>query len=155
MPNIGALLREEIGRLSRRTTKAFCAPLKRDVAEVKRLVVEQRRAIEGLARDNARLVADLNARIAKLPDVPQEEARKVRISPRLILGQRNRLGLSQEEFGVLLGVGGHTVSLWEHAKVVPRPQVKPALAAIRHLGRREARQRLAAMAAVNGRPHRG
>jgi DNA-binding transcriptional regulator YiaG len=151
MPNIGALLREEIGRVSRRTTKVFYTSLKIDVAELRHVVVEQRRAIEGLKRDNARLLADLNARIAKLPEVPQEEVQKVRISPRLILAQRNRLGLSQEEFGKLLRVGAHTVSLWEHAKVAPRPRVKPVLAAIRKLGRREARQRLEAMELVGRR----
>jgi len=150
MPNIGALLREEIGRLSRRTMKALFVPLKKDVAELKRVAVEQRRAIDWLKRENARLVADLNARIAKLPEVPQEEARKLRVTPRLILGQRNRLGLSQEELGRLLGVGAHTVSLWEHGKVAPRPKVKPALAAIRKFGRREARQRLSAIASVSG-----
>jgi DNA-binding transcriptional regulator YiaG len=150
MPNIGAVLREEIGRLSRRTTKVFCSPLKKDVAALKHVVIEQRRAMQKLERDNTRLIKDLNARIVCLPEVSPQDAHKVRISPRIIKAQRTRLGLSQDEFAKLLGVSGHSVFLWEHAKANPRPRVKAGFAAVRQFGRREARQRLEAMAAING-----
>lgn len=150
MPNIGAVLKEEIARLSRRSTKSLYIPLKKDVAALKHVVVEQRHAIEKLARDNARLVADLNSRLARLPDVPASEAQHVRISPRLIKVQRNRLGLSQDEFAHLLGVSGHSVFLWEHARTIPREKIKTRFAAVRQLGKREARQRLEAMESVNG-----
>ena len=133
MPNIGAVLRDEIGRLSRRTTKTFYSPLKRDVANLKRTVTEQRRAIEMLTRNNARLLADLNSRIANPPEVPAGEAERVRISPRIIKAQRVRLGLSQDKFAKLLGVSGHSVFLWEHAKATPRSKVKAGLAAVRQL----------------------
>ena len=153
MPNIGSILKDEIKRLSRRTGKVFFSPLKRDLAKLKSIVTEQRGAIQRLERDNARLIADLNSRIAHLPEVPQEEAAHARISPRLILAQRKRLRLSQEELGHLLGVSGHTIFLWEHDKARPRAKVKAALAAVRHLGRREAREMLKAMASVNGGGH--
>lgn len=149
MPNIGAMLKEEITRLSRRSTKNIYVPLKKDVAELKRVVVEQRRTIERLAKDNVRLVADLNSRIARLPEVPQQQAEHVRISPRIIKAQRTRLGLSQDEFAKLLGVSGHSVFLWEHEKAAPRPKIKAAFAAVRQLGKREARQRLEAMASLS------
>lgn len=154
MPNIGAVLKGEITRLSRRTTKAFYSPLKKDVLELKRIVITQRHTIARLEKDNLRLVADLNARIARLPEVPASEAEHVRISPRIIRAQRSRLGLSQDEFARLLGVSGHSVFLWEHDKAVPRPRVKTAFAAVRQLGRREARERLEAMKSVNGSGHR-
>ena len=154
MPNIGAVLREEITRLSRRTTTVFCAPLKKSVAGLKHIVVAQRRAIEKLAQDNARLIADLNSRIARLPGITEGQAAHVRISARIIRAQRARLGLSQDEFAKLLGVSGHSVFLWEHSKATPRPKVKAGFAAVRQLGRREARQRLEAMASVNGNRHK-
>lgn len=150
MPNFGVVLKEEIGRLSRRTAKVFYVPLKKDVAELKRVVVQQRRAIQKLERDNARLVADLSSRIARLPEVSAQDAEHVRISPRIIKAQRNRLGLSQDEFAELLGVSGHSVFLWEHEKSTPRPKIKAAFAAVRQLGRREARERLEAIATVKG-----
>lgn len=148
MPNLGAVLKDEIRRLSRRSTKPLYMPLKRDVAELKRIVVDQRREIENLKRNNTRLLADLNSRIARLPEVPQQEAEHVRISPRIIKAQRTRLGLSQDEFAKLLGVSGHSVFLWEHEKAAPRPKVKAAFASVRNLGRREARQRLEAIASL-------
>lgn len=154
MPNIGAVLRDEIARLTRRSTRPTIMPLKKDVSELKRIVREQREAIFRLSRDNARLIADLTSRIARLPEVSQQQALKVRISPRLIKAQRNRLNLSQEEFGKLLGVSGHTVFLWEHKKVAPRPKIRGAFAAVRQFGRREARERLQAMARVSGDGHR-
>jgi DNA-binding transcriptional regulator YiaG len=150
MPNIGTVLREEITRLSRRSTKALFMPLKKDVAGLKHIVLEQRRTIEQLGRANARLIADLNSRISKLPEVSAQDAEHVRISPRLIKAQRGRLGLSQEQFGRLLGVSAHAVFLWEHAKATPRAKVKGSFAAVRQLGKREARQRLDAMAATSG-----
>ncbi|HAZ08886.1 MAG TPA: hypothetical protein DCZ01_10285 [Elusimicrobia bacterium] len=150
MPDIGAVLKNEIKRLSHRTTKVFYSPLKKDVVELKRVVMRQRQAIQTLERNSARLIADLNSRIARLPEVTAQDAQKIRISPRIILAQRNRLGFSQEAFGRLLGVSTHTIFLWEHSKSTPRQKIKTAFAAIRHLGKREARQRLEAIASVNG-----
>lgn len=150
MPNIGTVLKEEIKRLSRRTTRPLYAPLKRDIAELKRLVSHQKKAIQKLERDNARLMKDLTSRISRLPEASEQEASKIRISPRIIRAQRTRLGLSQGEFGKLLGVSTHSVFLWEKGKNAPRPKVKSAFAAVRHLGRRDAQQRLEAMASVGG-----
>jgi len=84
VPNLGSVIRGEFTRLSRRSTEALFMPLKKDVSELKRIVVDQRRSIEALTRANARLIADLNSRIARLPEVSEQEAQKVRISPRLI-----------------------------------------------------------------------
>ncbi|NCQ35049.1 hypothetical protein GW813_08255 [bacterium] len=154
MPNLGTVLKEEIKRLSRRSTAALHRPLKKDVAELKRVVAQQKRVIESLRRDSRRLMADLNGRIAKLPAVSEKDAQRIRLSSRIIASQRKRLGLTQDEFGNLLGVSGHSVFLWEHKKASPRRKVKAAFAVVRTLGRREARQRLEAMATVNGKAHR-
>lgn len=151
MPNLGSILKDEIRRLSRRALNPSLRPMKRDVAQLKRTAAEQKRQLAKLLRDNARLLADLNSRIATLAPVPEAEAVKVRLSPRIIAAQRKRLGLTQTEFGKLLGVSGHSVFLWEHEQVAPRRGVRAAFAAMRRLGRREARRRLEAMASVNGK----
>lgn len=150
MPNIGTILKDEIKRLSRRTTGPMYVPLKTDIAKLKRIVSQQKKAIHKLERDNARLMADLTSRIARLPSASENEAHKVQISPRIIRAQRARLGLSQREFGELLGVSTHSVFLWEKGITSPRPKVKVVFAAVRQLGRRDAQQRLEAMASVNG-----
>ena len=72
------------------------------------------------------------------------------ISPRLIKSQRARLDLSRVAFGKLLGVSGPAVLAWEGGRSKPRAAAKAALGAIRKLGKREARQRLAALAGSNG-----
>lgn len=154
MPNIGTILKEEIKRLSRRTVRPLYASLKRDMAELKRIVSHQKKAIQKLERDNARLLADLTSRISRIPEASEQEAQKVRLSPRIIRAQRARLGLSQGEFGKLLGVSTHSIFLWEKGKASPRPKVKAPFAAVKHLGRRKARQRLEAMAAVGGNGNR-
>lgn len=150
MLNIGTVLKDEIKRLSRRTARPLYAPLKKDIAALKRIVAHQKKAIHRLERDNARLIADLTSRISHLPQASEQEASKVRISPRIIKAQRSRLGLSQGEFGKLLGVSTHSIFLWEKGKSAPRPKVKAVLAVVRQLGRRDAQQRLEAMAAVKG-----
>ena len=51
-------------------------------------------------------------------------------------------------------MSAHAIFLWEHAKVTPRAKVKGAFAAVRQLKKRDARQRLEAMASVNGSGHK-
>jgi transcriptional regulator with XRE-family HTH domain len=56
--------------------------------------------------------------------------------------QRERLGLSAEDFGKLLGVSAQSIYNWEHAKARPRAEQVSKLAALRGIGKREAEARL-------------
>ena len=150
MPNLAAILKIEISRLARRSTRPLYVPIKKDVAALKRAMAEQKRLVARLARDNARLVADLNTRIAAPPRASDAEVKHARLSPRLIRSQRQRLALSQSAFGKLLGVSGPAVVAWEGGRSKPRAEAKAAIVAIRKLGKREARRRLAALAGSNG-----
>lgn len=144
MPNIGALLKQEITRLARRAIKPAYAELKKDVAELKHRVARQREIIQALEKANAKLLSDFNARTGKL-SVPQEEAGKIRLGPKLIQSQRKRLGLSQQEFAKLLGVSTNTLWLWENGKTAPRAKTKAIFSVVRQLGRKEAKQKLQAI----------
>jgi DNA-binding transcriptional regulator YiaG len=66
----------------------------------------------------------------------------VRFSARSVKAQRARLGLSAKGFGRLVGVSALTVYSWESGKSRPRQKQLAGLAAIRRLGKREARKRL-------------
>ena len=57
---------------------------------------------------------------------------------------RRENGLTQSEFAKILGVSSHTVSIWELGKVSPRQDAKTAICALRTLGKREIKRRLAA-----------
>lgn len=158
MPNIAAVLRTEITRLARRTLRPLCVPIKKDVAALKRALVQQKRLCARLARDNARLVADLDTRVAAPPTMSEKDLRSARISPRLVKSQRARLGLSRKAFARLLGVSAGAVVTWEGGRSKPGPAAKAALVAVRKLGKREAQRRLKVMAGANGQgkaPTRG
>ena len=142
MPNFGMLLREEIKRLARRSTRADFMRLRKDSAEMRRRVADQRKDIEKLQRDNANLMADAARRLTALPHVPEAEAGRIRISPRIIRSQRKRLGLSRNDFAALIGASPASVFSWESGRAKPRLKVKLALAAVRKLGRREAKRKL-------------
>lgn len=149
MPNLGAVLRSEITRLARRSTRPLVTSIKKDVAALKRALAEQKRLAARLSRDNARLIADLNNRHAVPSMASADEVQHSRLSPRLIRSQRARLSLSRDAFAKLLGVSGGAVLAWESGRSKPRAAAKAAIVAIRSLGKREARERLAALVGAN------
>jgi len=53
-----------------------------------------------------------------------------------------RLGISAENYGKLIGVSGVTIYKWEHDTSSPRKAQLVALAAVRGLGNRQAKKRL-------------
>lgn len=150
MPNLIVVLRSEIARLARRAIRPLYTPMKRDVVALKHAVAQQKRIMARLARDNARLVADLNSRIAAPPTASEDEVKHARLSPRLIRSQRARLGLSRDAFAKLVGVSGGAVLAWEGGKSKPRATAKAAIVAVRKVGKREARERLAILVKPNG-----
>jgi DNA-binding transcriptional regulator YiaG len=64
---------------------------------------------------------------------------------------RARLGLSAKDYGRLAGVSAQTIYSWERRKSVPRAQQRASLAAVRGLGKREARTRLEALSSRAGK----
>lgn len=150
MPNLGTILKSEISRLARRAMRPQYLALKKDVAALKHAVARHRREIATLNRHNARLVADLNDRIAAPPAAPPEVVAKSHLGPRSISANRKRLGLSRKAFALLLGANPTSVFQWESGKSKPRAKAKAALIGIRELGRREAQTRLAALDTRNG-----
>ncbi len=61
--------------------------------------------------------------------------------------QRRRLRLSAADYGTLVGVSALTIYHWEHGQARPQKERLAALVAIRGLGRREARGKLALLKA--------
>ena len=66
----------------------------------------------------------------------------VRFSSRSVKAQRDRLGFSAKDYGLLVGVSGLTIYNWEQDKSRPRQAQLAALAAVRGIGKREALARL-------------
>lgn len=141
MPNIAAVLKDEIRRLARKevkaqtsTTKQAVAQYRTDIAGLKRLVREQQKRIAFFAAQERKR--------GDQPQTDEDPLAAVRYSARSVRAQRNRLGLSAADYGRLVGVSGLTIYNWEHGKSRPRKAQLAALITVRGIGKREALKRL-------------
>jgi DNA-binding XRE family transcriptional regulator len=152
MPNIGTVLREEISRLSRResrsqvdATKKATAQHRRDIAALKRQVAQLQRQVTLLSRKV----------LGAMPPVSSDPtAKRVRFVAKGLRSQRNRLGLSQTDFGKLLGVSAQSIYNWESESTHPRDEQLAKLAALRGIGNREAREKLKQLVGTTGKARR-
>jgi DNA-binding XRE family transcriptional regulator len=139
MPNIGAVLKDEIVRLSRKTQKPALSVLQRASADHRRQIAELKRQVASLQRDLARQ--------RKAPSGPStvtadSNVATHRFQVRGLKSLRARLGLNADDFGKLVGVSGQSIYNWESEKATPRAAQLSALASLRGLGKREVTQRL-------------
>ena len=144
MPNIATVLREEISRLARREAKALVEPMRKATAQYRRDIAELKRTVAALQKEVAFLRKMETKRGGKL-QARQGEVEGTRFSSKSVRAQRKRLGLSQNDFGRLLGVSPQTVYNWENDETRPRDGAMAALVAVRKVGKREAEQRLEMM----------
>jgi DNA-binding transcriptional regulator YiaG len=135
-------IKYEITRLAKKQLRATCVPLARDVRQLKRAVRELRKTVSVLARLGAEIQAERSAAQARL-EAPAEKVKAARMSPGLVKKLRARLGVSQGELALLVGVSAGAVGFWEQGKARPKGRNKAALVALRNLGRREVTRILA------------
>ena len=154
MPNVGAVIRQEITRLSRRESRSQVDP-------TKKATIQHRHDIATLKRQVAQLERQMVLVSRKVLAAPPAAAasgsapgKKVRFVAKGLRAQRQRLGLSQPDFGRLLGVSAHTIYNWEHEEARPRDAQIAKIAAVRAIGKREAGERLKQLAGGNGKARR-
>jgi DNA-binding transcriptional regulator YiaG len=139
MPNIGAVLKQEIARLSRREIRNEVQATRKASAQYRRHIAALRRQVAALERQ----VAVLSRRVRAAPtNSASETGTKFRFVAKGLRSQRARLGLSAEEYAKLLGVSAQSVYNWERGHATPRPAQVAAIARLRGIGKREARSRL-------------
>ena len=149
MPNIGALLKAEIARLSKREIRKEVAGVKRASATYRREIAALKREVIALQRKSAVLerrtsqVAEDKARA--LPDRP------IRFVAKGLRSLRNRLGMSAGQLAIVLGVSAQSVYNWETKKATPRKEQLVAISALRGIGRREAQSRLDSIQSARSR----
>ena len=141
MANIAKVLREEISRLARKELRVSVARLAKDNARLKRDAADLKRRVAELERDSRILkkrAADIKVA------VPDDELGRMRVTGSLVAKLRERLGLTQDELGSLLGVSGQMVYQYERreGKLRLRNETKLALVRVRRMGKREARREL-------------
>ncbi len=145
MPNLAAVIKEEIRRLAKREIKATTSSTKSAVAQYRRDIAALKRTVSGQQKEIAFLKAQEQKRLGQPETKGEEELEGVRHSARSVKAQRKRLKLSAKDFGKLVGVSGLTVYNWEHGKGRPSKDNLAALVAVRDMGRREAMAKLEAM----------
>ena len=156
MPNLAALLKEEISKIARKEVQD-------QVRELKKTVREQRDALARLekqigpakAKAAAKPVAakpaatkptatkptaakPAAAKARKAPEGAKEK--QIRIAPDTIKKHRKRLKLSQAELGELLNVSTNTVLRWEAGTSKPRSKHLSGLDQLRSMGLREVKK---------------
>jgi DNA-binding transcriptional regulator YiaG len=141
MGKLEATIKSEITRLATRELHKVSVPLKRDVRLLQNTVSQIRKAVLPLERFAARQQKELANREIKLKATP-EEVKKSRVSPRLIRSLRKKLGITQKELAILVGVTVGAAHQWEVGKFTPKPEKKVALVALRKLGRGEVKKLL-------------
>lgn len=140
MPNLGAVLKAEIARLSRREVKAL-------IEATAKVSTQHRKYIAGLKRQVAKLEHDVARLHKRLGPASNEQlsvagGAALRFVAKGFRSHRNRLGLSAAEYGKLLGVSAQSIYNWERNVSVPRKEQLMRIAALRSLGKREAKARL-------------
>lgn len=144
MPNIAAVLKSEIARIAKKELRREVESLRKavtshrsEIAALKRAIQEQQKALRGLQKLKSR------------PEADQHEAtttKSVRFSATRLAAQRQKLGLSAQEFGRLVGTTAQAVYNWEAGKARPSGDRLLAIASLRGIGKRQVAARLAAVA---------
>lgn len=139
MPDIKAVLNEEIRRLAKKEVKAAVLPLMKIIAEQRHAISELKKRVAAMEKNG---VAEKPAKESAAETCV--ESKKLRLNAAGIVKLRTKLKLTQSELAKLVGVSLHTVSFWELGKVSPRAEAKAAICALRTIGKRELKRRLAA-----------
>jgi DNA-binding XRE family transcriptional regulator len=135
MPNIGAMLKQEITRLARREVRVQVQATKKASTQYRRHIAALRRQVTALERQ----LAILRRRgSAAAPPATGDTPQKIRFVAKGLKSQRARLGLSAADFGRLVGVSAQSIYNWEQGHATPRAGQLAILAARRGIGKREA-----------------
>jgi len=140
MPNIAAVLREEIARLARKEIRKGTAAVQKASSQYRRDIAALKRQVAGLQRQ----LSLLEGKVLAQPggSAPVDGSARVRFSAKGLRSQRKRLGLSAVDCARLVGVSTQSMRNWERGATRPRREQVLALAALRTIGKTEAQARL-------------
>jgi len=146
MANIAVVLREEIGRLSRREIRKSTEPTKKATNQHRHAIATLKTHVAKLERQ----VSLLTRAVTRFhqgsigPSHDGSSSTKIRFVAKGLRSHRIRLGLSANDFGKLVGVTANSVYAWESGTATPRKEQLGKIAALRTVGKREAAKRLEA-----------
>lgn len=157
MPNLMQVLRSEITRLARKEVKGSVDKVHKPTVQLKHDVAALKRTVGALVKATNIIQGVLDKIVAVQPEEAPEQAEKARLTGKGIRSLRRKLRLSQAEFGRLIGVTAQAVVNMEKKQgpLAVRKVTRAAILAIRGIGAREAKAKLAEMGAVKKTAKRG
>lgn len=144
MSNIMSVLKSEIIRLARKEAKQVVAPVQKASVTYRGLIAGLRKQIDALQSEVAAL-RRAAPKVEKVLATAQEPAGRFWITGPGVKALRKRMGLTQAQFGKLVGVSVPTVVKWESSKGKAPIRLKAAIArlqAIRKMGKKQAAEML-------------
>lgn len=135
MPNIASVLKSEITRIARKEIRAEVEGLKKSVSSYRSEIAALKRRAQSLEQELRRLDKSLPK---QAPTAADQSSKSPRFSAKDLASQRQRLGLTIEGCGLLLGTSGKSIYRWETGKAQPRETYWPSLAALRTLSKEQA-----------------
>jgi DNA-binding transcriptional regulator YiaG len=146
MANIATLLKSEISRVARKQVRVEIPNLKKAAAAQRAELGALKRRVQALEIELRRLLrSSAKASRAQGDEADKAPSPSLRFSAKGLASQRQRLELSAEDCGLLLGTSGQSVYNWEAGKARPRARYLPAIAALRAMGKKAAAAQLAAL----------
>lgn len=135
MPDIASVLKSEIARIARKEIRVEIDSLKKAVGTYRSEIAALKRRAQTLEQELKRV-----QKSAPNPQAPANDgaATKLRFSAKGLAKQRQRLGLSAEAVGLLVGASGQSVYNWEAGSARPRAAHLAAIAALRALSKTQA-----------------
>ncbi len=137
--SFAAALKQEITRLARKEIKTNTDSTRRAVPQFRRDIAELTRGVKAMERRLAALERGEKKRLGQ--PVASDLAEGARFAPRWVRSHRERIGFSQADYAVLVGVSPMTIYNWEHGKTKPGKAQLAALVAVRRLGKQAAERR--------------
>ena len=131
MSTYNIVFKQEVIRLAKHEIKKAITPL---LATIRR----QRQDIAKLKQENTSIKQQVSRPVEPtVPGVTDKELKKARFSGGLIRKFREKLGLTRDQFGKLIGVTGYAVIPWETNQCRPNVLRQKAIVALRKMGKRE------------------
>jgi DNA-binding transcriptional regulator YiaG len=143
MTNLATVFKSEITRLARKELRAETDGLKKVVSAQRSEIAALKRRAAALEQALKALTRSMEKGRAAAPKAPADaDEGHLRFRAAGMKSNRERLGLSAEDFGRLVGASGQSVYAWESGKSKPRAANLAAIAALRGVGKREVAKRL-------------
>lgn len=143
MPNIASVLKSEIARVARKEVRGEIASLKKSAGSYRAEIAALKKRTLALEQELRRLGKPSTKAVPIIAN--ETPSRTLRFSAKGLASQRQRLGLSTQDCGLLVGVSGKSIYRWESEQARPQAKHMPAIAALMKLSKKEAAVRLSSL----------